>query len=69
MILRNFVAELDWDAIARELDEFGVARTGPLLDDVACRAFRLLYDNDVRSAAASLPPMRPEFLDNSEALL
>jgi hypothetical protein len=46
MNLRNFVAEVDWDAIGRELDEFGVARTGPLLDDAACRALRLLYDND-----------------------
>ncbi len=43
---RNVVAELEWDMIARDLDEFGVARTGPLLNEDECRALRRLYDND-----------------------
>jgi hypothetical protein len=43
---RNVVAELDWDTITRELDELGVARTGPLLGEDECHALRRLYDND-----------------------
>lgn len=46
MNLRNVVAELDWDTISRDLDEFGVARTGPLLNVDECRALRGLYDSD-----------------------
>jgi hypothetical protein len=46
MDVRKVVAELDWDAIGRELNEFGVARTGPLLNDGECRTLRCLYDDD-----------------------
>jgi hypothetical protein len=46
MNLRNVVAEPDWDIISRDLDEFGVTRTGPLLNEAECRALRPLYDND-----------------------
>lgn len=46
MNLRNVVAALDWDTISRDLDEFGVARTGPLLNEDECRTLRLLYDKD-----------------------
>lgn len=34
---------LDWSAIARDLDEFGAALTGQLLDADACRSLRALY--------------------------
>jgi uncharacterized protein len=42
------LAEPDWSAIARELDEFGVATTGPLLDHETCLKLRALYDQDDR---------------------
>jgi uncharacterized protein len=38
------VAALDWPAIATELDAYGVARTGPLLDAEEAVALRALYD-------------------------
>jgi hypothetical protein len=38
------VAALDWDTIAAEVDSFGVARTGPLLDTEECRRLAALYD-------------------------
>lgn len=40
------VANLEWERLFRELDEFGVAQTGPLLDAQACRDLRALYDHD-----------------------
>ncbi|PWK67581.1 2OG-Fe(II) oxygenase [Aminobacter sp. AP02] len=42
----NIVSNLDWARIARDLDEFGVTPTGPLLDRQACLDLRALYDND-----------------------
>ncbi len=35
---------IDWSSIARELDEFGVALTGPVLSGNACVDLRALYD-------------------------
>ena len=35
---------LDWARIDAELDEYGVARTGPLLDAAACRRVAALYE-------------------------
>lgn len=40
------VSSLDWPRILSELDEFGVAPTGPLLDIKTCQALRELYDHD-----------------------
>ena len=37
---------LDWSAIAHDLDAFGAALTGPLLDARACRLLRGLYAED-----------------------
>jgi hypothetical protein len=37
---------LDWSAITRDLDKFGVALTGPLFDRGICRALRGLYTDD-----------------------
>ncbi|WP_128565874.1 2OG-Fe(II) oxygenase [Methylobacterium crusticola] len=34
---------MDWDRIAADLDGFGCAATGPLLDGAACAALRALY--------------------------
>ncbi|MBT1154138.1 2OG-Fe(II) oxygenase [Aminobacter anthyllidis] len=42
----NVVSRLDWDVILRDLDEFGVAPTGPLLDRQTCLELRALYDHD-----------------------
>lgn len=42
----NVVSKLDWDVILRDLDEFGVAPTGPLLDRQTCLELRALYDHD-----------------------
>ncbi len=42
----NVVSKLDWDVILRDLDEFGVAPTGPLLDRQTCLELRALYDQD-----------------------
>ena len=36
--------QVDWDAIRRDLDEFGVATTGQILSPEECRALRALYD-------------------------
>lgn len=36
--------QLDWSAIARDLDAGGVAVTPPLLDAETCAAFRAMYD-------------------------
>src|SRR5262245_31475669 len=38
----------DWAAITRDLDEFGVATTGPLLRRKDCLELRALYDRDDR---------------------
>lgn len=40
------VSSLDWPRILSELDEFGVAPTGPLLDRPTSQALRELYDRD-----------------------
>lgn len=37
---------LDWTRIDAELDEYGVARTGPLLDAKTCREISALYETD-----------------------
>ncbi|WP_432283838.1 2OG-Fe(II) oxygenase [Aminobacter sp. BA135] len=42
------VSRLDWTRILSELDEFGVAPTGPLLDNETCQALRALYDRDAQ---------------------
>jgi hypothetical protein len=42
------VDRLDWKAIADDLDEVGVATTGPVLDPAQCRALADLYDEDGR---------------------
>jgi hypothetical protein len=44
----KLVAGLDWPAIARELDEVGVATTGQLLTAEECAALRTLYADDRR---------------------
>lgn len=38
------VDALDWPAIGAEIDEYGVARTGPLLSTVECEALREAYE-------------------------
>ncbi|RAI03282.1 proline hydroxylase [Acuticoccus sediminis] len=40
------VANLDWDRIGAELDEYGVARTGPVIAPETCAAITGLYDED-----------------------
>lgn len=42
----DIVVKLDWDVILRELDTFGVAPTGQLLDPQACRDLRAVCDRD-----------------------
>jgi hypothetical protein len=42
------VDALDWGAITDELDEFGCAHLGPLLDDGECASLVDLYDDDRR---------------------
>ncbi|CAN7425853.1 2OG-Fe(II) oxygenase [Aminobacter sp. LjRoot7] len=42
----TIVSSLDWPRILSELDEFGVAPTGLLLDIKTCQALRELYDRD-----------------------
>lgn len=48
MTTDTIVSSLDWPRILSELDEFGVAPTGPLLDCETCRALRALYDHDAQ---------------------
>jgi hypothetical protein len=43
---RKLVVGLDWQAITRELDEVGVATTGPLLTHGQCAELRALYPDD-----------------------
>ena len=38
------IGALDWARIEAELDEYGVARTGPLFDATACREIAGLYE-------------------------
>jgi hypothetical protein len=40
------IAALDWARIGGELDAFGCATTGPLLDTAACEALAALYDRE-----------------------
>ncbi|WP_375465216.1 2OG-Fe(II) oxygenase [uncultured Methylobacterium sp.] len=42
------VAGLDWPRIEADLDAFGCAATGPLLDAAACAALRASYDDAAR---------------------
>ena len=42
------VAGLDWARIEADLDAFGCAATGPLLDEAQCAALRALYAEDAR---------------------
>jgi hypothetical protein len=42
----KIVPGLDWDTITRDLDEFGVASTGQMLDEEDCHALRGLYSDD-----------------------
>ena len=44
----KLVSSLDWQGIARELDEVGVATTGRLLNADQCAALRALYPDDGR---------------------
>jgi hypothetical protein len=44
----KLVAALDWQAIAGDLNEVGVAATGPLLTAEQCAALRALYPDDSR---------------------
>lgn len=46
--LRARVAGLDWEAIARSLDEDGYARTGRVLTATECRDLAALYDEGRR---------------------
>ncbi len=46
MQMPGIVENLVWHRILAELDEFGVAPTGPLLDRETCRELRALYGND-----------------------
>lgn len=41
-------AQLDWNRVSRDLDAFGAARTGPLLDAAECRALVDAYDDEAR---------------------
>ncbi|WP_395447200.1 2OG-Fe(II) oxygenase [Aminobacter sp. UC22_36] len=42
----KIVSSLDWQRIVSDLDEFGAAPTGPLLDRETCLKLRSLYDRD-----------------------
>ncbi len=44
----KIVAGLDWQAIYGDLNEIGVAATGPLLSDDECAALRSLYPDETR---------------------
>ncbi len=45
-VLAEQIAALDWPAIVANLDEFGCAVTGPLLNTQACAALVESYDSD-----------------------
>jgi uncharacterized protein len=42
------VEAIDWDVLRRDLDELGIAGTGPLLDAAECRRLADLYDDESR---------------------
>jgi hypothetical protein len=42
------VGSLDWRTIGDELDDLGIAGTGPLLDAAECRSLAALYDDVAR---------------------
>jgi uncharacterized protein len=42
------VEDLDWNAIATELDDIGIGRVGPLLEDAQCRGLVAAYDEPAR---------------------
>jgi hypothetical protein len=42
----KIISSLDWQRIVNDLDEFGAAPTGPLLDRETCLTLRSLYDRD-----------------------
>lgn len=46
MAMVRTTPELEWNRISADLDEFGAALTGPLLDRETCRALRSLYADD-----------------------
>jgi hypothetical protein len=46
MEIEDRIASLEWDAIRNDLDAFGVASVGRLLDPEACRSVRALYPDD-----------------------
>ena len=46
------IGALDWARIEAELDEYGVARTGPLFDATACREIAGLYETGSFAAAS-----------------
>ncbi|TAM99978.1 MAG: proline hydroxylase [Rhizobiaceae bacterium] len=48
MEIEDRIASLGWDAIKNDLDAFGVAPVGQLLDAEACRALKALYPDDAR---------------------
>ncbi|BCH25559.1 prolyl 4-hydroxylase [Mesorhizobium sp. L-8-10] len=48
MTTAKTASALDWTSIARDLDAFGVALTGPLLSEADCLSLRSLYDGDGR---------------------
>ena len=45
---KSLVTALDWDRIARDLDERGCAVTGPILPHAECEALIASYDDDAR---------------------
>jgi hypothetical protein len=48
MEIEDRIASLGWGAIKNDLDAFGVAPVGRLLDVEACRSVRALYPDDAR---------------------
>lgn len=46
MNIQDVVSKVNWEAVLGELDEFGMAPTGRLLDGQACLELRKLYDQE-----------------------
>lgn len=44
--LEQLVEALDWTSVGADLDAFGFAKIGPLLDAKACQALARTYEND-----------------------
>jgi hypothetical protein len=42
------IDHVDWKSVGADLDELGVASTGPVLTPAQCRALADLYDDDGR---------------------